>query len=284
MPFLEAEIRQIGMLVWETVLGTPLVGTPAGASMPGGGVAAAVEFSGAWEGVLTLECGVDCARRVAATMFGRDAAGIGPAEIRDAMGELASMMGGKVKALLPGRCRLSLPISELGATGALPEPRGELVSRVQFESLGMPVLVQLLRWTGGRDAQEGSRGAVPADQRRVFSRVAVELPGVLILDGGAQVAGTMGALSLGGGFFRTAGRVPVGTACEVRLPLEGAEAEVHALGRVVRQGEGGLGIEFRELVGLDSLEHLRSLVRFNTGDPGRVEQEFHEHLGLSRET
>ena len=52
---------------------------------------------------------------------------------------------------------------------------------------------------------------------------------------------------------------------------------------MVRHGPGGCAIQFDEIVGLDSLDHLRNLVRFNAADPEQVEREFHEHLGLRRD-
>ena len=47
-------------------------------------------------------------------------------------------------------------------------------------------------------------------------------------------------------------------------------------------GEGGFAIQFTEIIGLDSLEHLRNIIMFNTHDPHQVEEEFHGHLGLKK--
>lgn len=124
---------------------------------------------------------------------------------------------------------------------------------------------------------------VPMPHRREFSRVPVHLRAEVTLDGGTRLDGTMENLSLKGGFLRTAGQAADGTPCDVRLHLEGTEVEVHAQGRVVRPGPGGVAIQFLEIVGIDSLEHLRNLIRFNTHDPDQVEREFHDHLGLKRD-
>ena len=124
---------------------------------------------------------------------------------------------------------------------------------------------------------------VPFPHRREFSRVPVHLRAEVTLDGGARVDGTMENLSLKGGFLRTAAAPAPGTPCDIRMHLEGTEIEVHAQGAVVRPGDGGVAIQFTEIVGIDSLEHLRNLILFNTRDPHQVEQEFHDHLGLKRD-
>ncbi|MCU0705946.1 MAG: chemotaxis protein CheX, partial [Fimbriiglobus sp.] len=47
--------------------------------------------------------------------FDTPSAEVTPAELADALGELANMVGGNLKALLPDGCRLSLPSVEPGA-------------------------------------------------------------------------------------------------------------------------------------------------------------------------
>lgn len=119
-------------------------------------------------------------------------------------------------------------------------------------------------------------------QRREFSRVAVHIPAEVRSDGQATVSGSMENLSLKGGLFRTSQPFPDGARVDVRLHLEGTEIEVHTQGFVVRSTSDGSAIQFTEIVGVDSLEHLRNLILFNTHDPHKVEEEFHEHLGLKR--
>ena len=124
---------------------------------------------------------------------------------------------------------------------------------------------------------------VPFPHRREFSRVPVHLQAEVTLDGGTCLEGTLENLSLKGGFLRSAAAPAPGTPCDIRLHLEGTELEVHAQGTIVRPGPGGVAIQFSEIVGIDSLEHLRNLILFNTRDPHQVEQEFHDHLGLKRD-
>lgn len=120
-------------------------------------------------------------------------------------------------------------------------------------------------------------------QRREFSRVDVRLRTEVDADGQVHRDGTIENLSLKGGFFRTPSPLPDGTPVRVRLHLEGTGVEVHAHGHVIRHAPDGCAIQFDEIVGLDSLDHLRNLVRFNATNPAQVEREFDAHLGLRRD-
>ncbi len=121
---------------------------------------------------------------------------------------------------------------------------------------------------------------VPFSHRREFSRVPVHLRAEVSVDGTRLPDGTIESLSLKGGFFRSAAPPAAGVRVDVRLHLEGTEVEVHTQGHVVRVAPDGAAIQFDEIVGVDSLEHLRNLILFNSHNPTQVEQEFHQHLGL----
>jgi hypothetical protein len=124
---------------------------------------------------------------------------------------------------------------------------------------------------------------VPFPHRREFSRVAVHLHATVTANDVRHEGGTMENVSLKGGFLRVVNGPPEGADCDVRMHLDGTEIVVHARGAVVRSGPAGSAIQFTEIVGVDSLEHLRNLILFNTHDPAQVEQEFHQHLGLKRD-
>lgn len=121
-------------------------------------------------------------------------------------------------------------------------------------------------------------------QRREFSRVPIHLRAEVTAGGKVHRDGTMENLSLKGGFFRVADAPVEGDSLDVLLHLDGTDIVVHANGFVVRGGPEGCAIQFTEIIGLDSLEHLRNLIRFNaqTQQIEQVEQEFQEHLGLKR--
>jgi hypothetical protein len=118
--------------------------------------------------------------------------------------------------------------------------------------------------------------------RREFSRVRVHLKAEITANGRVHRDGTMENLSLKGGFFRTIDSPRDGVPVDVRLHLDGTDVTVHTQGFVVRAGPAGCAIQFTEIIGMDSLEHLRNLILFNASNPQQVEKEFHDHLGLRR--
>ena len=72
-------------------------------------VTSAVYFAGSWKGATLLECNLD----LAILFTERLMAGCKPTsfddDVRDCIGELANMLGGNIKALLPDGVELSIP-------------------------------------------------------------------------------------------------------------------------------------------------------------------------------
>jgi CheY-specific phosphatase CheX len=89
-------------------------------------IGASVQFTGDWSGALVIRCDSHLAHEAAAAMFGCDVDNIDPDELSDALGELANMIAGNVKPLLPAAALLSLPTVvqgsdlRLGVLGASP--------------------------------------------------------------------------------------------------------------------------------------------------------------------
>ncbi len=104
---------------------------------------ASVTISGAWQGVLTLGCSTCVARSAAAAMFGKPAVNTNPEEIRDALGELTNMVGGNVKTMLKGDCRLSVP--RIVDTIPCDHPEPMPVEYQWFECEGGVVVLHLIR-------------------------------------------------------------------------------------------------------------------------------------------
>jgi len=113
-----------------------MLGTVLGALAPSGeapseasaacAVGASVQFTGEWSGALVIGCDEMIGNEAAAAMFGCDTNNVAADDLSDALGELANMIAGNVKPLLPGAITLSLPTvvqgSELrlGIPGAAP--------------------------------------------------------------------------------------------------------------------------------------------------------------------
>jgi chemotaxis protein CheX len=74
-----------------------------------GDIAAAVSVTGAWQGHVVIECSTAASKLAAAALLGVPADEVTEADVADALGELANIIGGNVKALLPDPSALSLP-------------------------------------------------------------------------------------------------------------------------------------------------------------------------------
>jgi chemotaxis protein CheX len=143
------DLLQITEQVWESYLdpeGTnPLLAKPnEGAS----DVVAAVSVTGAWRGHVVVQCSMAASRHVAAALLGAPVDEVTEDDIADALGELANIIGGNVKVLLPESCALSLPYVLTG-TGAH-WPAVTEICRLEGTWLDEPVTVTVLESTSER--------------------------------------------------------------------------------------------------------------------------------------
>ena len=104
----EAYIRELTRDVWSTVLGLEIVDGPAGWPDEQETVSA-VEVTGRWDGTVAISFSDTLGKRLTAALFACPEAEATPDLVRDALGELANVIGGNVKAMLPGPSKLSLP-------------------------------------------------------------------------------------------------------------------------------------------------------------------------------
>ncbi|WP_437223586.1 chemotaxis protein CheX [Planctomicrobium sp. SH661] len=73
------------------------------------GLMASIRICGDWHAGLDVVTPMSSARRIAEQMFGTSPDDLAEAEIADALGEIANMIGGNLKGLSQGETRLSLP-------------------------------------------------------------------------------------------------------------------------------------------------------------------------------
>jgi chemotaxis protein CheX len=153
------ELVEITERVWDSLFDVPLVprdpGDPLGRSS-GRAISGCVHITGAWEGAVTLHCSETLAKLVTGAMFEMEPAEASDDDVRDALGELANMVGGNVKALLPEPCRISLPAVADGADYRLSVPGTFPVTAVTWTCGGEPLMVRLLERDTG-SAQVGGR-------------------------------------------------------------------------------------------------------------------------------
>lgn len=69
-----------------------------------------IALSGDWQGTVAVSCLEPMARQFAGAMFGMTADEATDAEIQDALGELANLVGGQTKQVLGDRPVIGLPV------------------------------------------------------------------------------------------------------------------------------------------------------------------------------
>ena len=85
-------------------------------------------------------------------------------EIRDALGEVANMTAGNVKALVESYCRLSLPMVAEGRELAISIPGSRVVAQASFDCDDAPLTIEVYEKAADpRDpCPVGAEGAPPA--------------------------------------------------------------------------------------------------------------------------
>ena len=116
-------------------------------------VTASVSITGGWDGHVVFGCSTAAARTAAAVllMMGEDE--LAEADIADAVGELANMIGGNIKSLLPSPSALTLPLVSLGGA-VMHLPSATEAVRLDLAWQGEPVHISV--WASTSDSQEGS--------------------------------------------------------------------------------------------------------------------------------
>jgi chemotaxis protein CheX len=122
----EADLSEIADQVWKAYLDPdgvrPLV--PA-QTVPSGsiGYSASVSLTGAWNGHVLVCCSAEAARQAAAAFLGMTPDEVAAEDVTDVMGELANIVGGNVKSMLPPATAVSLPHVVTGAGSRFPMTR-----------------------------------------------------------------------------------------------------------------------------------------------------------------
>jgi CheY-specific phosphatase CheX len=147
---IDDDMKDIAMTIWATLFELPLEDGDAARLGPDSTVTSCVQIDGAWHGAVVLQCPLTLARTLTAAMFQADTV---PEldEVHDALGELANMLGGNVKALLPGPSRISLPAVAVGSDYQMSVVGTDAVTSLSFACDGHPLRVTLLQQSGQAD-------------------------------------------------------------------------------------------------------------------------------------
>ena len=157
MEFSENDIRQLTEHIWMTSLGLVVQPSAKKEWAPNGGeriLAGCIQITGSWEGAVALLCPEGLARRAAAIMFSLEPETVTMDQAQDALGELANITGGNIKAMLPNLCHLSLPVVAEETDYKVRIPGSRLITQLAFECQGHPLLLTLLE----RDSKQPQEG------------------------------------------------------------------------------------------------------------------------------
>lgn len=147
-PDIAQDIDELTRQVFENVLG--LSAEPGPSSGPAPTVTSSVQIMGGWSGAVSLRMSAELATLTAALMFDAPGSTLEPDEIDDAVGEMANMIGGNVKSLLPEPSQLSLPTVSAGDEPPS-FPGTVLVEHLEFDVAGQPFTVSVLEASGRTD-------------------------------------------------------------------------------------------------------------------------------------
>lgn len=105
----QSDIEQIVQSICTTMLNLEMVRIETPSPTDERSLVAAVQIAGAWMGSVVLELSPEFARAATAAMLQLPEADVGPSDVQDVAAELANMVGGNLKSLLPAPSFLSLP-------------------------------------------------------------------------------------------------------------------------------------------------------------------------------
>lgn len=119
------------------------------------------------------------------------------------------------------------------------------------------------------------------EEKRRFSRIVLQMKAELLVHGNLFSVAEIANLSVGGCQLDIGKDFPAGTECSLLIVLNPADRRmnVETDGEVVRSQGGVLGIRFTS-ISPEALVHLQNIIRYNSPDPDRVEQEIDQHPGL----
>ena len=113
----EETVQSITQEAWSALIGDDEFLVPLPGGLPDDAMSSWVEVVGPWTGAVVLTCGRATAEELSRSLLKEHAPPVlDDEDVQDALGELANVVGGNVKAVLPGPSVLGLP--EVGSAPA----------------------------------------------------------------------------------------------------------------------------------------------------------------------
>ena len=143
----EDDLAEMVEQVWVSYLDpdgvSPLI--PTGDDRQPSEVHSTVSITGSWHGHLVYASSRQAARRAAAAFLALEVDEVAQEDVSDVLGELANIVGGNVKAMLPAGCFLSLPTVVLAPESASYYPAAERISGLYGAWDGEPISISVWR-------------------------------------------------------------------------------------------------------------------------------------------
>ncbi len=116
-------------------------------------------------------------------------------------------------------------------------------------------------------------------EKREFTRVPFRTEVKLSAANKTIVSNKLRNISLGGAFISSEESFPPGTMCLLEIKLTGPASllKIGVEATVVRAEENGMGVRFNRM-DVDSLIHLRHIVKIQSEDPKEVDLEYNQKL------
>jgi chemotaxis protein CheX len=144
----QQDVSRIAADVFQTMLSLEIWPDSSASDPPGEVVTAAVYFAGDWKGAVLIECTTGQAFEFTARLFSSAPPTHMNDDVRDALGELANMVAGNLKSVLPGGVGISMPSVVEGKNYSLKICGGNLSTRLRFQSSSGPFAVILVEMLG----------------------------------------------------------------------------------------------------------------------------------------
>jgi chemotaxis protein CheX len=103
-------VQSIADEIWPSLVGDGEAFVPVPVPPPSDVVSAWVDITGPWTGSVVLTCAPTTAQALTeSVLMTRPPAVVDDEDVADALGELANVLGGNIKSVLPGQSKLGLP-------------------------------------------------------------------------------------------------------------------------------------------------------------------------------
>jgi chemotaxis protein CheX len=150
----ENDLAEMVEQVWESYLDpegvSPLI--PTYDENQPSEVHSSVSITGSWTGHVVYASSTEAARRAAAAFLAMDASEVSQEDLSDVLGELANIVGGNVKAMLPPGALLSLPQVVMAPESTARFPNTQRIGGVYGLWDGEPVSISM--WSSRGEKHE----------------------------------------------------------------------------------------------------------------------------------